>query len=230
MGLPVIDVPTFELEIPGTKKSMKFRPFLVKEDKILTLAVAGEDFKDMFLACKQIVNNCCLGELDIDSLAMYQLQWIFLRLKAKSVGNVQSFTLQCGGCEDSINYDMDIDEFVIQGNTEESTRKIEITESTGIVLKYPNAELEINESELTDIELFVNCIEYVYDEEEVTYPKDVEVSDLLKFTEELPLSVYEKCSEFFASLPVVTHDVSYTCSKCEHENSIVINGYEHFFG
>lgn len=230
MALPVIDVPTFELEIPGTKKALKFRPFLVKEDKLLTLAVASEDYKEMFNTCKQIVSNCCMEDIDVDSLAMYQLQWTFLRLKGRSVGNLQSFTLKCGNCEDMINYDMDIDDFEIRGNTEQSSRKIEINETTGLVLKYPSAELEIEEADLTDIELLINCIEYVYTDEEVTYPKDVEVSELVKFVEDLPLDVYKKSSDFFATLPILAHDINYKCVKCEEENTIVINGYEHFFG
>jgi hypothetical protein len=230
MALPAIDVPTFELTIPGIKNAQKFRPFLVKEDKLLTLAVAGEDVRDMLLACQQVVSNCCMGDIDVNSLAMYQLQWIFLRLKGKSIGNVQTFTLQCGGCQDRINYDMDIEDFVIQGNTEESIKKIEITDTTGIVLKYPSAEIEASESKLTDIDLLINCIEYVYDAEEVTYPKDVESSELLSFIESLPLDVYKQAADFFATLPVLTHQVDYECKKCETPNSISINWYEHFFG
>ena len=230
MGLPVIDVPTFELSIPGIKKALKFRPFLVKEDKLLTLAVASEDYKEMFNTCKQVVSNCCMEDIDVNSLAMYQLQWTFLKLKGRSVGNLQSFTLKCGDCEDMINYDMDINDFEIKGNTEESSCKVEINESAGFVLKYPSAELEIEEADLTDVELLINCIEYVYTDEEVTYPKDVEVSELIKFVEDLPLDVYQKCSEFFATLPILTHDINYKCVKCEKENTIVINGYEHFFG
>ena len=230
MALPVIDVPTFELSIPGIKKALKFRPFLVKEDKLLTLAVASEDYKEMFLACKQVISNCCMEELNVDSLAMYQIQWTFLKLKGRSVGNLQSFTLQCGGCQDMINYDMDIDDFEIKGDTEASTQKIEINETTGLVLKYPSAEVEVSESELTDIELLINCIEFVYNDEEVTYPKDVESSELVKFVEDLPLNVYQKSSEFFASIPILTHEINYKCNKCEQENEIVLNGYEHFFG
>ena len=230
MALPVIDVPTFELNIPGISKPLKFRPFLVKEDKLLTLAVASEDYKEMFNTCKQVVNNCCMEDIDVNSLAMYQLQWTFLKLKERSIGSLQSFTLKCGGCEDLINYDMDINDFEIQGNTEESTKKIEINETTGFLLKYPSAELEIEEADLTDIELLINCIEYVYTDEEVTYPKDVETSELINFVEDLPLDVYQKSSDFFASLPVLTHEINYKCKKCENENAIIINGYEHFFG
>lgn len=230
MALPVIDVPTFNLNILGTNKSFKFRGFLVKEEKILTLAVASEDLQEMFLACKQVVSNCCLDDLDVSELSMYQLQWIFLQLKGKSIGTEQSFTLQCGGCQDRINYDMNIEEFEVIGNTEESTKKIEINENSGIVFKYPSADVEAAESELTDVELLVNCIKYIYNEEEVTYPKDEELKDLLEFVENLPLDIYKKAGEFFSKVPTLGHKVEYTCKKCETENVLVINGYEHFFG
>lgn len=230
MALPKIDVPTFNLNIPGTNKSFKFRGFLVKEEKILTLAVAGEELQEMFLACKQVVSNCCLDDLDVSELSMYQLQWIFLQLKGKSIGTVQSFTLQCGGCQDRINYDMNIEEFEVIGNTEESTKKIEINENSGIVFRYPSADVEAAESELTDVELLVNCIKYIYTEEEVTYPKDEELKDLLEFVENLPLDIYKKAGEFFSEVPTLGHKVEYTCKKCETENVLVINGYEHFFG
>lgn len=230
MALPVIDSPTFELEIPGIENKYKFRPFLVKEDKLLTLASASEDFKEMVNACMQVVQNCCLDTLDVKNLAMYQLQWIFLKLKSKSIGDLQSFSLKCGSCDDILNYEMDINDFKIIGDTEKNEKIIKITESTGICLKYPSIELQASETELTDIDLLLNCIDYIYNEEEVIKPSEESPEEVLNFVESFPLDVYEEITVFFANIPTIGHTIEYDCRNCETKNRILINGYEHFFG
>jgi len=123
MALPIIDVPTFDLKVPGIKEKIKFRPFLVKENKILTLAAASEIIEDMYSACCQVIENCSFGELNSKDLAMYQIQWIFIRLRSKSIGDTQSFILSCGKCENKINYDMNLSDFEIVGDYETSEKK-----------------------------------------------------------------------------------------------------------
>ena len=230
MALPVIDVPTFVLEVPGLDNKHKFRPFLVKEDKLLTLASASEDFKEMVGACVQVVENCSLGDLEVSNLAMYQLQWIFLKIKSKSVGDSQSFSLKCGKCEDLLNYEMDITDFKVIGNTEQDKKKIEISESSGLCLKYPSIEVQSSETDLTDLEIVLNCIDYIYNEEEIIRPSEESPEEILNFVENLPLDVYDEISSFFANIPTLGHTIEYDCPKCETHNRILINGHEHFFG
>lgn len=230
MALPVIDVPTFELEIPGIENKHKFRPFLVKEDKLLTLAAASENFKEMVDACVQVVENCSLGDLKVSALAMYQLQWTFLQLKSKSVGDVQSFTLKCGKCDDLLNYEMDINEFKIIGNTENAEKKIKISDTAGLCLKYPSIEVQASEASLSDIDLVLNCISYIYNNEEIIRPSEETPEEILDFVESLPLEVYEEITTFFSNMPTIGHTIEYDCTKCETHNRILINGYEHFFG
>jgi len=230
MALPVIDVPTFELDVPGIKGKIKFRPFLVKENKILTLATASEETADMYSACCQVVENCSLGKIEAKSLAMYQLQWIFLQLRSKSVGNIQSFILSCGKCEGQINYDMDLTEFQVIGDPEIVEQKIELSEDTGIMLKYPSAEVQMNEKELTDIEILLNSIDYVYQGEEIIKPEEETIEEMIEFIDSLPISVLEEAAKFFQNIPSLIHKVDYTCTECDTKNTTVINGYEHFFG
>lgn len=230
MALPIIDVPTFDLEVPGIKEKIKFRPFLVKENKILTLAAASEVIEDMYSACCQVIENCSFGELNSKDLAMYQIQWIFIRLRSKSIGDTQSFILSCGKCENKINYDMNLSDFEIVGDCETSEKKIELSETTGIVLKYPSAEVQIKKDQLDDIELLLNSISYIYQDEEIVTPEEETVEEMLEFVSNLPLSVLNESAEFFQNIPTLLHKVDYECTECGTKNEILINGYDHFFG
>ena len=229
MALPTITVPEFDLEVPGIKKSMKFRPFLVRESKILTLALEGGEVEDQVKAIQQVVDNCSFGKLNAKKLPLYQLQWIFLKLKAKSVGNTQDFILTCGNCENKINYTMDINDFEIIGNTDISNKKIEINESTGIVFKYPPANVQASSNNVEDDILIMNCIEYIYDEEEIIKAEDISPEELTEWLDTLPLEITQKIGSFFEEMPLMGHIVEYKCNECEKENKVAINGYEHFF-
>lgn len=230
MALPTIDVPTFDIEIPGMKGKVKFRPFLVKENKILTLATASESTEEMYKACCQVIENCSMGQIEPEKLAMFQLQAIFLKLREKSIGNTQEFSLKCGKCEDLINYEMNLSDFEIVGNIESSQKKLEINEEVGVMLKYPSAEVQLIQKDLSDIEILLNSIEFVYNGEEIIRPEEETVEEMTEFIENLPISALNEASEFFRNIPTLLHKVEYTCVKCETKNEIMINGYEHFFG
>ena len=230
MALPVIDVPTFDVEIPAFKEKVKFRPFLVKENKILTLATASESSNDMYKACCQVIENCSFGKLEAEKLAMFQLQSIFLKLREKSIGGTQEFSLRCGKCEDLINYEMDLTEFELVGDTNITEKKLEINDGVGIVLKYPPAEVQLSKDDLNDVEILINSIDYIYNGEEVTRPEEETVEEMIEFIESLPVSALNEAAEFFKNIPALVHKVEYTCVKCDTKNEIMINGYEHFFG
>lgn len=230
MALPVIDVPTFEVEVPGIKDKIKFRPFLVKENNILTLATASEKAEEMYKACCQVIENCSFGKVDSSKLAMFQIQTIFLRLREKSIGNTQEFTLKCGKCEDLVNYEMDLGAFELVGDIDVTSKKLEISDEVGIVIKYPSAEVQLSEKELSDIEILINSIEYIYNGEEVIHPEEETVEEMVEFVENLPVNLMNEAAEFFSNMPTLVHKVEYTCVKCDTHNAIAINGYEHFFG
>lgn len=230
MTLPTIDVPTFDIEIPGMKEKVKFRPFLVKENKILTLATASESPEDMYNACCQVISNCSLGKIDAEKLAMFQIQVIFLKLREKSIGNTQEFTLRCGKCEDLLNYTMDLNEFQLVGDPTVTEKKLEINSEVGIMLKYPSAEVQLSQNELSDTEILLNSIEYIYNGEEVIRPEEETAEEMVAFIDGLPLNILNEAAEFFTNMPALLHKVEYNCVKCDTKNEIVINGYEHFFG
>jgi hypothetical protein len=230
MTLPTIDVPTFDIEIPGLKGKVKFRPFLVKENKILTLATASENSDEMYNACCQVIENCSLGKLEANKLAMFQIQFIFLKLREKSIGNTQEFTLKCGKCDDLINYTMDLNEFKLVGDPTVTEKKIEINSEVGIVLKYPSAEVQLAQKELSDTEILLNSIEYIYNGEEVIRPEEETVEEMIDFIDGLPVNILNEAADFFSKIPTLLHKIEYTCVKCETKNEVVVNGYEHFFG
>jgi len=229
MKLPTVVVPEFEIEVPGMKEALKFRPFLVKENKILTLALEGGEVIDQVRAVQQVISNCCITEIAVDTLPLYQLQWIFIKLKSKSVGDVQSYILTCGKCENKINYDMDINDFKVYGNVEESKKKIEITEEAGIVFKYPSALKQANSANEKDEDLIYSCIEYIYNDQEVIYKDDITKEELTEWIDNLPVTMTEKIGEFFVDMPLLGHRLEYKCNECGNNNITAINGYEHFF-
>ena len=230
MALPVIDVPTFEVEIPAFKEKIKFRPFLVKENKILTLATASENASDMYKACCQVIENCSFGKLETENLAMFQLQSIFLKLREKSIGGTQEFSLRCGNCEDMINYEMNLSDFELVGDMTNTEKKLEINDGVGIVLKYPSAEVQLSKDELNDTEILINSINYIYNGEEIIRPEEETAEEMIEFIENLPVSALNEAADFFKNIPTLIHKVEYTCRKCDTKNEILINGYEHFFG
>lgn len=230
MALPVIDVPTFDVEIPGIKGSVKFRPFLVKENKILTLASASESTSDMYAACCQVVSNCSFGKVEAETLAMFQLQSIFIKLREKSIGNTQEFTLKCGKCEDVLNYEMDLNSFELAGNTSVTEKKIELNDSVGIMLKYPSAKVQLTQDDMSDTDILIDSINYIYNGEEIVKPEEETVEEMIDFIDGLPVSALNEAAEFFQQIPMLIHTIKYTCVKCETKNNIVINGYDHFFG
>jgi len=229
MALPVIDTPTFELEIPSSKKTLTFRPFLVKEEKLLTLASETNEMPEMVNACQQIVSNCSFGKLDAKELAMYDLQWLFLQLRAKSVSDKQAFTLICGHCKSNLPWEVDLNDFKIVGLDEATNNKIEISETMGLVLKHPSSTIMAKADSLDDADLITESIDYIYNEEEVFSPKEQTKEELKDFIESMPITSILQIKEFFEKTPIVENVIEFTCPKCEGKNVVSVNGYEHFF-
>ena len=230
MTLPRVETPMFENTLASTGELIKFRPFLVREEKILMLASESEDFKDMVNACVQIVTNCSGGKVKGEELTMFDLQDLFLKIRAKSVGETAEFTLTCGECEKTIPYTLRLDEMKVEGLESPPDKFIKITEDFGVQLKWPTALIAAESEELTDDELVAKCIDYVVDGEETFSIDDESIDEVNEFIEDLPIEAMDKMREFFQQMPRIEHLVEYKCPHCETDNHISINGYEHFFG
>ena len=230
MTLPRIDTPIFEGNLASTGEAIKFRPFLVKEEKILMLASESEDFEDMVNACAQIITNCCLDKVDGYQLTMFDLQDLFLKIRSKSVGETSDFTLTCGGCQKSIPYLLKLSDMKVVGLDDLPDNFIKVNEKMGVQLKWPSALVAAQIDKLEDDELVAKCIDYVVDGEETFNTKDEPIEEVISFIEDLPIDVMDEIREFFIRMPRIEHTVEFKCPSCEKDNAVSINGYEHFFG
>tara|TARA_Y100000004_G_scaffold178986_1_gene222130 strand:+ start:285 stop:977 length:693 start_codon:yes stop_codon:yes gene_type:complete len=228
--LPKIETPLFNGTIASTGKAVKFRPFLVKEEKILMLASQSDEFKDLVNACIQIVDNCTFGEVKTEELAMFDLQDLFLQIRKNSVGDEQDFQLKCGSCEKSTPFTLNLDDLKVKGLEDIPSGNIKLDDELAIKMKYPSAMSFANDTDQDDdLSIILSCLESIETADEAISCKDVVREDLYEFIENLPLDAFAKVREFIQAMPVLRHDIEYTCPHCSKEQTVVINGYEHFF-
>ena len=246
MGLPTIAVPQYTLTVPSTGKEVKYRPFLVKEEKILLLAMESEKTEEILLATKTIIDNCIFGDIDVDSMPTFDMEYIFLQLRGKAKGEVIELSYKCPTCEGEIPLNIQIDDIKIS-RTENHTNDIKLTEDLGVIMKYPNMKLQMtiadNKTDESDIEqLFktvVACIDYIYDKEN-TYPsKDHTHKEMVDFLESLTDTQFQKLAEFFSTAPVLKHSVDLQCKnkspkskgkkECGYKEKKVLEGLNSFF-
>ena len=242
MALPKIDVPLFEIDLPLSKKKIKYRPFLVKEEKLLLMAMESAEEKTILDAIKQIVNNCSLESLDVDTLPISDLEYFFLQLRAKSVGEIVELQYKCNNivkdetgaekpCNNVVNFELNVLDIV--PSTEGHSNKIELSENLGMVMKYPSfsmVEDKENASEVDKImSIVMKCIDYIYDVDNIYYRKDVSNEELKEFVESLTQAQFANVQKFFETIPTLKKNVHFKCTKCGYEEDITIQGIQNFF-
>lgn len=228
MALPILSVPTFDVDVFSTKEKVKMRPFLVKEEKILILAAESEQSSDMIRAMQQVVHSCSDGKLDAEKLPFFDLQNIFIRLRSQSIGKDSEFNLICGECGHKTPTTLDLDDIQLRTNPEHSN-KIMIDSDIGVVMKYPTAEVLTND-DMPMFDLVVSCVDKIFTKEEVHNASEEGREEVAKFIDGLTNDQFERIVEFFLTAPKIFHNIDYVCSKCQTENSIVVDGVENFFG
>lgn len=214
MALPKIDKPLFEMLVPSQNKRVKFRPFVVKEEKILLIAQQSGSEKDIILAVKQVLQNCAQDpKFDVDELATFDLEYMFLKLRAKSVNNIIEVSYR--DMEDDKVYDFKIDlDEVDMLQKSELSNKIQVSDTIGIVLKYPSVTIlneipeDINTADLVEL-LVRKCIDSIYDEENVYPVSEHTEQELSEFIESLDLPTFNKIKEFFDNLPQMYYKIEY---------------------
>ena len=228
--LPKVETPLFHGTLPSTGEEIKFRPFLVKEEKILMLASQSDEFKDLVNACTQVVENCTFGKVDINKLPMYDLQDLFLQIRRNSIGSEQEFVLTCGECDKTTPYTIDLNELKVEGLQDMPDGKISVNDEFIIKMRYPTAISFVNDFDTDDdISVISSCIEAIETEEESTAIEDVSREELVEFLESLPIDVMNEMRTFIRAMPTLVHIIDYTCPHCNSEQKVSINGYEHFF-
>lgn len=233
MSLPKLDKPIFSMMYPSQKREIKFRPFLVKEEKILLIAQQSGIDKDIIQAIKQILKNCVIDDkFNVDDLTTFDLEYMFLKLRSKSVSNVVTLSYEDVEDEKIYDFDVNLDEIELTF-TEEHNTKIEINDSIGIIMKWPSVNVvndtpeEATEIEITD-HLIRNCIDKVYDADKVYDIKEYTEDEIVEFIDNLDVNTYEKIGKFFESLPKLKHTLKYTNSHGT-ERVIDLQGIRDFF-
>ena len=236
MALPVLTIPTYELEVPSTDEKIKYRPFLVKEEKILLIALESGENKDIVQAVKTIVDECTFNKLKLGKIPMFDVEYIFLQIRAKSVGEISTLKLLCP--DDGETYakaEVDLTEIQVHVD-EEHNSKIELTDEMGIIMQYPTIDSMLDQGITTIsasnmLDVIVNCIEQIYDKggEEVHMAVDSTKKELLTFIEQLNTKQFIKVQKYFDSMPKLKHTVTVKNPKTKKESEVTLEGLNDFF-
>lgn len=232
MSLPKINYPLFEVEIPSTQKSIKMRPFLVKEEKLLLMAQSSGNSRDVVLAIKQVVNNCIVDKLDIDKLTTFDLEYLFVKLRSRSINNIIDVTYNDPEDEQQYNLKIDLDKVEIQRD-ERHNNKVEITDEMGIVLRYPKTDmLKSVEQATSEVDLYFEvikyCIDKVYDAENVYETSEQTDEELQEFVTSLDVNTFKQIQLFLETMPKLHYEASYTNSKGT-KRKVVLQNLNDFF-
>ena len=240
MALPKLNVPVYEAILPSTEKVIKYRPFLVKEEKILLTALEADDSKALSGAVKQIVNNCVQGELDVDDLSTFDIEYLFLRLRAKSVGEKVTVGLRPWGCpnnegklcENSTSVEINLEEVKVDKSTASSS-KIMLDDKIGIKMKYPDID-SVNiigtSTEAAGMDVIRGCVDMIFTEEETHERDSFTDKELDEFIDSLNSQQFKLIKDFFDNMPVLTHTVKYKCETCGENKETTLTGLNSFFG
>jgi hypothetical protein len=242
--LPKIDVPVFSINLISTGKEIKFRPFTVKEEKLFLMANESNDLKTVVDTTKQVLNNCIISDIDVDKLPIFDIEYLFLNIRARSVSEIINLNYKCNNdiknendddthkCGHTVKIDVNILDIKPKNNVKQET-KIEITDKVGMVMRYPNFETvkKYETGNQTDVimKLTANCIDYIYDNDQIYYAKDTTEEELIDFIEGMQSKDLEKIKNFFDNMPRISKDLDFKCGKCGYDEKITVEGLESFF-
>ena len=237
MPLPVISTPTYELDLPVTGKKIKYRPFLVKEEKILIIAMESEDEKQIGRAVKDVLSNCILTRgIKVDKLPTFEIEYLFLHVRGKSVGESVDLLITCPDDEQTqVPLGIDLDEIKIEVD-EEHSRDIVLDDNYTLRMKYPSLDQFIksnfNQSDVTvdeTFDLISGCIEQVFSQDEAWSASDCTKKELFAFLEQLNSKQFKEIEKFFETMPKLSHAVKIKNPNTGVESDVVLEGLASFF-
>ena len=244
MPLPVINAPTYELTIPSTGQTVQYRPFLVKEEKILLMANEGGETSEIVRAMKQIIGNCIQDNYNTDNMPLFDIEYIFLQLRSKSKGETVDLTFDCETCKTPITVQVDLSKIEITKKEGHNT-EISLSDDVGVKMKYPSLEIQniIDEDDSDVKNIFktiIHCVDSIWDKDNVYAAKDHTADELNDFIESLPDTSFEKIQQFFDTIPTLSHDIIIKCNKkqgkgknskvCNWKATKTLEGLASFFG
>ena len=238
MPLPTIATPTYELELPSTGKKIKYRPFLVKEEKLLVLALETESTKDISNAIKTVLKNCIQTRgVKVENLPTFDIEYLFLNIRGKSVGEEVEVNLIAPDDEvTEVPVTINIDDIKIQ-KSEEHTNKVKLDNELVMEMKYPsldqfiksNFDFDDKVSMDQSFDLIASCIDKIYNEEEVWSTADCTKKEVKEFLEQMNSMQFKEIEKFFETMPKLSHSVTFTNPKTKVESTVVLEGLSSFF-
>jgi hypothetical protein len=240
MALPINNTPTFNLVIPSTGKSVRYRPFLIKEEKHLLIAQQSEDLMVMIDTLKEVIKSCVLDPIDVDDLATFDLEYMFTQIRAKSVGEIIELLFPCdedhGEQNDKaiVKVKIDLTSIVVEKSADH-TNKIELFGDVGVMMKYPTIDgmkkLEKTNTEDLDavFAVIADSIDFIYQGEEIFYAKEQSKEELLQFLNNLTSEQFLNIQKFFATMPRIKKQVQYNCPICGKAHDKTLEGMQSFF-
>ena len=236
MALPKLNTPTYELEVPSTDEKIKYRPFLVKEEKILLMAMESKDNAQIINAVKDIVSSCTFEKLNVATMPMFDMEYIFLNIRAKSVGEISKLKILCPDYKKTYaSVELDLTKVEVQVG-DDHTNKIELTDDMGIIMTYPTIDsfLEsgietVNANNMLDV--VGSCVLQIYEQkgEKVYQAKDQTKKELTEFIESMNSSQFKKLQSFFDTMPKLTHTIQVKNPKTKKTSDVKLTGLNDFF-
>jgi len=239
MPLPKISTPTYELELPSTGKKIRYRPFLVREEKILIMALESEDTKQISNAIVQILSDCIATKtVKVSELSTFDIEYLFLNVRAKSVGETVEVNVTCpDDGETQVQMEINIDDIKVQKDPNHSNI-IKLDENLSMKLKYPSLEqfvennFEVNESDSDvnkSLSMIISCIDMVYDQEESWSASDCTKKELEDFVEQMNTKQFKEIENFFVTMPKLSHTIKVKNPNTKVESEVVLEGLASFF-
>ena len=238
MVLPKIATPTYELELPSTGQPIKYRPFLVKEEKLLVLALESEDTKQITTAIKTVIKNCIeTKNVKVETLPTFDIEYLFLNIRGKSVGEEIEVNIICpDDDETTVPVKINVDDIKVHKNPDH-VKQIKVDDSIMMEMKYPsldqfiksNFDLSAGNTMDQSFDLIASCIDKIYTEEEVWAAGDVSKKELLEFLEQMNSTQFKDIEKFFETMPKLSHTVQIKNPKTEVESEVVLEGLSSFF-
>ena len=241
MALPKLDTPTYELELPVSKKKIKYRPFLIKEQRNLLMALESNDSNSTQSAIHDILVNCTLTDgIDVDKLPIVDIEYYFINLRAKSVGEIVESKYKCNNvvegkeCGNIMEKNIDLTQIKVE-LPKESNPEIVLTPKITIKMQYPQFGVVKDSLKFDDINkvtfnMIAESIEYIYDGDQFYYGHEAQPGEMLEFVESMNQEQFTKVEKFFDELPKLKETVNIKCSKCGFDHTIEVEGLESFFG
>ena len=239
MPLPTISAPTYELELPSTSETIKYRPFLVREEKLLVLALESEDPKQITTAIKTVITNCIQTEgINVEKLPTFDIEYLFLNIRGKSVGEEIEVNVLCPDDEQTyVPVKINIDEIQVKKNSDHS-KNIKIDDKVAMEMGYRSLDQFIkNNFDFSDtvgieqsFELIATCIEQIFTEEESWVVRDVPKKEVMNFLEQMNSSQFKQIEKFFETMPKLSHEVPVKNPSTGVKSTVLLEGLSSFFG